>query len=371
MADSVSSKPWSDYKESDYSIEQWHRACLIHQHTGAPTSKNQCKLPVRTPAGVLNRNGVHAAAAALAGARGGVQASSDEKMKAAAQLVRFYNKMNEEAPPSLSHEEQEGVDKFLAHISRPGSHFDEAMVKRDKGGKFSTKAEKAQAKYDELRAKQREEMAKAFGEKALSMNPIDWLNSLPREERKTTKEQFLTIMKRQLDEITAFQEANQGVDVNLRHDDINTVEGFLKHYGRKGMRWGQRIFSRGSSSSSSESAKTEARPLSDSHRAALIQAKVKKEGLAALSNDEIQSLTNRLNLEVNYAKVAASNTKLARGRTFMNNQLKTGKTLNEMAAFVNSPAGHVLAGMIRPKGTGLHVGTPSVTGVLGGKRKPR
>ena len=28
----ISEKPWGDYTEADYTIEQWHRACLIHQH---------------------------------------------------------------------------------------------------------------------------------------------------------------------------------------------------------------------------------------------------------------------------------------------------------------------------------------------------
>lgn len=97
----VSEKPWSEYTASDYTPEQWHRACLIHQHSGAPTSKNECKLPVRTPNGAVNRNGVHAAAAALAGARGGVQASAEEKASARKALIRLYGELGEEAPPSL------------------------------------------------------------------------------------------------------------------------------------------------------------------------------------------------------------------------------------------------------------------------------
>jgi HK97 family phage major capsid protein len=97
----ISDKPWSDFKESDYSLEQWHAACLIHLHDGEPTSKEQCKLPVREPDGTLNRNGVHAAAAALAGARGGVDAPEDEKRKAARALVRLYREMDEEPPESI------------------------------------------------------------------------------------------------------------------------------------------------------------------------------------------------------------------------------------------------------------------------------
>lgn len=96
-----SERPWSAYKSSDYSVEQWHSACLIHLHDGPPTSKGQCKLPVKTPNGALNRNGVHAAAAALAGARGGVHAASEQKSSAARALVKFYRELNEKPPPSL------------------------------------------------------------------------------------------------------------------------------------------------------------------------------------------------------------------------------------------------------------------------------
>jgi hypothetical protein len=97
----VSEKPWSDYSKADYSISQWHNACLIHQHSGEPTSKDQCKLPVKTPDGVVNRNGVHAAAAALAGARGGVQASPGQMATAKSSLKRLYSQLNEDAPDSL------------------------------------------------------------------------------------------------------------------------------------------------------------------------------------------------------------------------------------------------------------------------------
>jgi hypothetical protein len=117
----ISEKPWSDYSEADYSLEQWHSACLIHQHTGPPTSKSQCKLPVKTPNGALNRNGVHAAAAALAGARGGVHAASNEKASAARALVRYYGQLSEDPPESvlsLAHGISEAdlrAELFLAH----------------------------------------------------------------------------------------------------------------------------------------------------------------------------------------------------------------------------------------------------------------
>jgi 2'-5' RNA ligase len=97
----VSEKPWSDYTKSDYTIEQWHAACLIHLHDGPPTSKNECKLPVKTPSGALNRNGVHAAAAALAGARSPLKAPPEQKTKAANALRRYYSQLGETPPDSL------------------------------------------------------------------------------------------------------------------------------------------------------------------------------------------------------------------------------------------------------------------------------
>ena len=113
-----SEKPWSDYTAADYSIEQWHAACLIHQHEGPPTSKSQCKLPVKTPSGSVNKNGVHAAAGALAGSRGGVNASSDEKASAAKALIRYYHQMDEEPPSSLL--KHSNVEDFIEHYGKKG-----------------------------------------------------------------------------------------------------------------------------------------------------------------------------------------------------------------------------------------------------------
>jgi hypothetical protein len=129
----ISEKPWSSYSESNYSLQQWHNACLIHQHDGAPTSKSQCKIPVKTPNGALNRNGVHAAAAALAGARGGVNASSDEKASAARSLVRYYGQLNEQPPLSITNlAHGVFIENFLDHHGIKGMHWG---VRRGRGSK--------------------------------------------------------------------------------------------------------------------------------------------------------------------------------------------------------------------------------------------
>ena len=96
----VSNKPWGNFQESDYSVEQWHRACLIHLHDGAPTAKSECKVPVREPDGTLNRNALGPAAAALAGARSPLQAPADKKREAARKLIRLYREAGEFAPNS-------------------------------------------------------------------------------------------------------------------------------------------------------------------------------------------------------------------------------------------------------------------------------
>lgn len=113
---SVSNRPWSSFTEADYTLQQWHNACLIHLHDGPPTSKNQCKLPVKTPDGVVNKNGIFAAAAALAGARTALQAPIAKKAEAARALIALYQKIGAKPPPSLfALGHSMNVGAFLAH----------------------------------------------------------------------------------------------------------------------------------------------------------------------------------------------------------------------------------------------------------------
>jgi|SRR5947209_16296470 len=95
----VSNKPWSSFSAVDYTPEQWKRACLIVLGDGS--SKSDCKLPVREPDGTINANGVHAAAAVLAGGRGGVDAPPEQRRTAARALVRLYGQIGDTPPDSL------------------------------------------------------------------------------------------------------------------------------------------------------------------------------------------------------------------------------------------------------------------------------
>jgi hypothetical protein len=100
----ISERPWGDITPADYSdAEHFCRSALINLNDGEPSAwtKANCKLPVFEPNGDLNRAAVHAAAAVLAGARGGVDAPASAKRAAARRLLRLYDELGEQAPPSI------------------------------------------------------------------------------------------------------------------------------------------------------------------------------------------------------------------------------------------------------------------------------
>lgn len=97
----VSDKPWSGFSQGDYSDAQWRSACILDRG-GNGTAKERYALPVKEPNGDVNRNGAQAAAAVLAGGRGGVNAPAAAKRAAARRLVSIYrNDLNEDPPDSL------------------------------------------------------------------------------------------------------------------------------------------------------------------------------------------------------------------------------------------------------------------------------
>lgn len=101
VGEAVSSRPWSDFSPSDYSPQQWRRACILHRRPASgqdPDTKTLHSLPVREPSGALNRNGVHAAASRIHS----TDASADLKRTAARTLVGLYRgQLDEDPPPRL------------------------------------------------------------------------------------------------------------------------------------------------------------------------------------------------------------------------------------------------------------------------------
>jgi hypothetical protein len=150
----ISTKPWSDYTAADYTPEQWHAACLIHHHgSGTPDIKTQCKLPVRTPDGTLNRNGMAAAAASLAGGRTELIASPTDKAKAAKALLLLYKQEDIDPPASL-----------LKHsVMLDGEVLEHHGVKGMKWGVRNKRTSKAGASADKPKVKELsdEELKKA------------------------------------------------------------------------------------------------------------------------------------------------------------------------------------------------------------------
>lgn len=100
----ISDAAWDGSASRWPDAASYAEACLINLNTGprADWTKDLCKLPVREPSGAINRNAVHAAAAALAGGRGGVQASAEAKKAAARKLKRLYADLKEAVPPSIA-----------------------------------------------------------------------------------------------------------------------------------------------------------------------------------------------------------------------------------------------------------------------------
>lgn len=96
QAAEVSNKPWEQFTEADFTVEQLRRSALIVRGDGS--TKEQMSLPVREPDGTLNRNAVHAAAGGH-----GVSAvgniSEQERRSAAQKLVRLYREELDETPP--------------------------------------------------------------------------------------------------------------------------------------------------------------------------------------------------------------------------------------------------------------------------------
>lgn len=99
----VTDAPWDGAASNYSSTEDYCSACLLDlNEPGEKKTQDNCKLPIKTSSGAINKNALSAAAGALAGARGGLKnVSPADKKKAARALIRAYGEAKMDVPPSL------------------------------------------------------------------------------------------------------------------------------------------------------------------------------------------------------------------------------------------------------------------------------
>jgi hypothetical protein len=112
-------------------------------------------------------------------------------------------------------------------------------------------------------------------------------------------------------------------------EQSNFVDDFLEHHGVKGMKWGVRK-SRGG-------VKTAKKTSADYRKA----QELKKKGIPALTNKQLKTVNERMNLEQNFSRM--NPTKLQKGHKKVAAILAAGATINGAIAFANSPTGKAVA----------------------------
>lgn len=95
-------RPWDGSASRFDTPASYCSSCLIDENEGGAKVKALCHLPVKEPSGEVNVNALGAAAAALAGGRGGgVQAKPASKAAAARKLRGLYARLQRPVPDSL------------------------------------------------------------------------------------------------------------------------------------------------------------------------------------------------------------------------------------------------------------------------------
>jgi hypothetical protein len=115
------------------------------------------------------------------------------------------------------------------------------------------------------------------------------------------------------------QDPSSGYKKSARHDGFSgdDVEDFLEHFGVKGMHWGVRRPGTGTPSShiSTDHLKTQG-----------VQHVIKQHGVKAVSNEDLQTVITRLNLEQQHARLVATPSRVDKGHNFVRKALGLTKT---------------------------------------------
>jgi 2'-5' RNA ligase len=117
----------------------------------------------------------------------------------------------------------------------------------------------------------------------------------------------------------------------------STAMGELAHYGVKGMKWGVRRDDSGSSGGGSARVPAAS---ADHKTAEASQRRIDAGGTRSLSNQELQGLINRMNLEKQYHTMVSQHpTELDNGINTVKKVLKVGKTVEDVRKFMGTPTG--------------------------------
>lgn len=113
-----------------------------------------------------------------------------------------------------------------------------------------------------------------------------------------------------------------------------TVDSVLAHYGVKGMRWGTRRNSDGTTS------KTGKRAKSEDHNT---KKELQKKRVSEMTNADLRKVNERMQLEQTYSQLMRKQgSAVTRGNKYIKDALGLAKTGQELYNVANSPAGKAL-----------------------------
>lgn len=155
-------------------------------------------------------------------------------------------------------------------------------------------------------------------------------------------------------------------DLEVAMSQIQAGQKFLQHYGVKGMKWGVRHDTPGGGGGASSGPKP--RMSEDVKQVVNSERKIDRGGTDTLSNQELQHLVNRMNLEQQYHRLTMAGTPEANavdsGHLAVKKFLALGKTANDVHKFAKSPMGKLIGNGLKTAvfAAKVYTGGPAAAG---------